>query len=440
MDTIFALATPLGGALAIVRISGPQSAAILERLFSGNCAKEPRRMRYGRLCDVEGHFLEDCMAVFFPAPASYSGEDMAELYIHGGAAGAQRALAALGGTRLCRAAAPGEFTKRAFLNGKIALSRAEAVMDYIAALSERAAKAAGEQLQGKLHERVRAIEAELTALLAEMDAAIDYPEEMEDEVRSKAPEALEGARAALLALAKNGMDSRLLREGARIVICGRPNAGKSSLLNALLGRDRAIVTPMAGATRDTLEEGAVFCGLPVRLTDTAGLREACDEAEKQGVSRSEAAMAEADLLLLCFDASQAPDEAADMALLKAAAHKKRILLFCKADLPLLYKKEGPFADALCISAKHGEGLEEIRERAARMLLGAGAESPAVTNRRHIEAFEKAAAALSCALRAPDAECAATDLREALLHIGAVTGSAVDEAVIDAIFSRFCVGK
>lgn len=449
-STIFALATPVGGALSVIRISGPEAASALAAVFDGNC-QTPRHMALGKL--RAGALTDAAMAVRFVSPHSYTGEDMAELYLHGGLAVTQAALAALAAH--ADPAEPGEFTRRAFLNGKLDLSQAEAVMDVIRAGSESAAVAAAEQLSGSLGARVRALEESLTDLLSLLNAAIDYPEEMDEDAAASLPKALSEAEEALRALVENGLRARVLREGARLVLTGVPNAGKSSLLNALLGYARAIVTDDAGTTRDVLEESAVFSGVPVRLTDTAGLREGKDEAEKLGVARAKQAVDAADLLLCCVDVTSASASgltAADRALLAETSGRARIVVLCKGDaatdeaamaalrsqLTACLRHEAEATPILTVSAHTGEGIEALREAVAQRL--APPESPLVTNARHIDALTRAHAAVESAQAALDAECAATDLREALLCLGEITGQSVDETVIERIFANFCVGK
>ena len=249
-DLIYALATPVGGAIAVVRLSGAGADALLHAIFTGRGG--PREMVYGRVVDEAGETLDQAMAAFFPAPRSYTGEDMAELYLHGGQASVRRVLALLG--RHARSARPGEFTERAFLAGKLDLAQAEAVMDLINAGAERGAKSALSQLEGGLSRRIAAVEGQLLDALSGLEAAIDYPEELEEDVTSALPHALASAEAELRALIGAGLSGRVLREGARVALLGRPNAGKSSLLNALSGVERAIVTQYAGTTRDVLEE------------------------------------------------------------------------------------------------------------------------------------------------------------------------------------------
>lgn len=503
MDTIYALATPLGGALAIIRISGEKTRPVLDRVFHGN-TQTPRYMAYGHIVEScaepcadgdpsgwEGNnvqpkpetaaaesglrqwemdcrgvhcasfgpartamgdiggtddgsepkikALDEAMACFFAGPHSYTGEDMAELYIHGSPAVAQRVMALLQREGL-RAAAPGEFSRRAFLNGKMDLSQAEAVMDLIHAESEKSAAAALEQLQGVLSARIHAIEAGLIAALSGVNAAIDYPEELEEDVFSSLPMAIRTAREQIAVLIAEGLMGRVLREGAKVVIAGRPNVGKSTLLNALLGQERAIVTPSPGTTRDILEESLSIEGIPIRLIDTAGLREAADAAERIGVNRARAAVETADLLLITLD--QEMGEAERM-LLAQTGGKKRMLVLSKADLG---QHAAVDTDMECyvVSAVTGEGIGALKAAIARALVpgvrAEATESPLCTNMRHVEALQEADAALAAAQSAVDADCFATDLQNALTALGSITGTATDEAVIEAIFSRFCVGK
>ena len=439
-DLIYALATPVGGAIAVVRISGPGAEALLRRVFTGRGA--PREMAYGRVVDGAGETLDEAMAAFFPAPRSYTGEDMAELYLHGGQVTVRRVLALLG----ChaRSARPGEFTERAFLAGKMDLAQAEAVMDLINAGAERSAKSALAQLEGRLSVRIADVERELLDALSGLEAAIDYPEELEDDVTSALPEVLAAAERELQALAGAGLSGRVLREGARVAIVGRPNAGKSSLLNALAGAERAIVTQFAGTTRDVLEETASMEGVPVTLYDTAGIRAADDPVERIGVERARLAAERADLLLVCFDAA-APLTEEDLVLLRETEGRPRIAVCNKSDLPALWSAETLAAQgisACSVSAETGEGLAALRHAIA-VRVAPEQESALVTNARHIEALQLAAAAVAEARQnagGAELELVATDLREALSALGQITGRTAAADLIERIFSKFCVGK
>lgn len=439
-DTIFAPATPFGGAIAVVRISGPEAFATYDAVFSAKGDKKiPREMKFGRIMDGNDT-IDEAMACFFKAPASYTGEDMAELYLHGGQAVARRTLALLSAKGL-RPAEPGEFTRRAFLNGKLSLSRAEAVMDMINAVTERGAKSALEQLEGSVGRAVGALEEELLDLLAGVDAALDYPDELEEDTLSCVPQAVAGIIRRLDALIASGAKGRFLREGATVAILGAPNAGKSSLFNALLGRERAIVTPVPGTTRDTLEEALSIEGVPVRLVDTAGLREAADEAERIGVARAEHAAAGADVLVLAFDAAARLTEG-DEALIDATKEKPRITALCKGDLPAVLRADALNArgvETILVSSVTGEGLALLRRAIAERLIPEG-ESALVTNARHVDALLRARDLLAQVAPEDGADCAAVLMHAALAALGEITGRDVREDVIGRIFEKFCVGK
>jgi len=442
-DLIYALSTPVGGAIAVVRISGPGAGELLKKVFTGR--GKPREMVYGRVVDEAGETLDEAMAVYFPAPRSYTGEDMAELFLHGGQVSVRRVLALLG--RYARGARPGEFTERAFLAGKMDLAQAEAVMDLVSAGAERSVKSALSQLAGRLSKRIEQVESALMDALSGLEAAIDYPEELEDDVTSALPDTLAAIGKDLDDLIGNGLGGRVLREGARVAIVGRPNAGKSSLLNALAGAERAIVTHYAGTTRDVLEEAVSIEGVPVTLFDTAGIRDALDPVEKIGVERARKAAADADLLLLCFDAS-VPLEEEDIALLAETAGKPRLILIAKNDLPPVWGEEELTAkginskDTLSLSALTGDGLGALRREIAERV-APNTESALVTNSRHIEALQKAKASVAAAAEntgMAELELIATDLRDAISALGLITGREAADDLIERIFSRFCVGK
>lgn len=432
-DTIYAPSSAIGGAIAVIRVSGAD-AKRTRKLLDSDPVKRPRELVYARLRCC-GELIDECMAVYFPAPASYTGEDMVELSVHGGMQTVQRVLGALA-TLEFRPAQPGEFTKRAFLNGKMDLSAAEAVMDVINADAEQSLKSALAQLQGSVKREIVSVESLLTDALSGIDAAIDYPEEAEAETTEALPASLSAAIAraeALIALARRG---RVLRDGLKVAIVGRPNVGKSSLMNALFGSERAIVTASAGTTRDVIDEKVSMDGVPVRLIDTAGIREANDEAERIGVDRARAALRDADVVCLVLDAS-APLTAQDEALLTQTQAGTRIVVLNKSDLPQACASVG---DAIHVSAKTGEGLRALQDAILALAAPARADGSIITNERHIRALELALHALRDAAAASELDCAATDVKNALHHLGSITGADVDAAVIDRIFERFCVGK
>ena len=437
-DTVFAPATPFGGALAIIRISGDDAKAVLDGCFSRNVAHGS--ILHGSIVR-DGVLLDDCMAAFFKAPHSYTGEDMAELYIHGSYAVARSIfdyLCELG----ARPAQAGEFTKRAFINGKLDLSEAEAVMDVINSKTALGAREALLQLKGAVNDEIRGIEDELTDALAGLDAAMDYPDELEEDVFSSLPEKLSDCYKRLIELERRGLGRRLIRDGARVTIVGKPNAGKSSLLNALCGEDRAIVTSIAGTTRDALTEHIDIFGIPVLLTDTAGLRETGDEVERIGVSRAKEAVRNADLLLVAIDASVPWSDECD-ALIEECGATPKLIVLCKGDLDVkIYEsaaKNATGIEAVTVSAITKEGMDELRTAIADMLLPDKSETH-ITNMRHIEAVAQAAQYLYGSWRLTDWDCLATDIERALEALSRITGRQVDAEVIDRIFERFCVGK
>lgn len=432
-DTIYAPSTAVGGAIAVLRVSGPR-AKETARIFDRGFASEPGMMRFVRVQD-DKEPIDDAMAVYFSAPASYTGEDMVEIDCHGGHQTVQRILGLLSGLGF-RPAEGGEFTRRAFLNGKMDLAQAEAVMDIITADAEQSRKAALNQLHGSVSRAIHDVEDILLDALSGIDAAIDYPEETEEDCIARLPEQLGAGRSKAERLLADGRRGRVLRDGLRVVILGRPNTGKSSLMNALAGFERAIVTDIAGTTRDVLDERLSFDGVPVRLIDTAGIREATDRAEQIGVDRALDEMRRADVQLVLLDGS-APLTTEDETLIETTENGiPRILVVNKCDLP----RQTDYAGAISISAKTGQGLEELKREVLRLAAPQDADCNAITNERHLHALEQACAALCSAEQAEELDCKATDIRAALQALGSITGTDVDATVIDRIFERFCVGK
>ncbi|CCX41127.1 tRNA modification GTPase MnmE [Clostridium sp. CAG:1024] len=432
-DTIYAPSTAIGGAIAVLRVSGPR-AKETARIFDRGFASEPGMMRFVRVQD-DKEPIDDAMAVYFSAPASYTGEDMVEIDCHGGHQTVQRILGLLSGLGF-RPAEGGEFTRRAFLNGKMDLAQAEAVMDIITADAEQSRKAALNQLHGSVSRAIHDVEDVLLDALSGIDAAIDYPDEAEEDCIARLPEQLGAGRSKAERLLADGRRGRVLRDGLRVVILGRPNTGKSSLMNALAGFERAIVTDIAGTTRDVLDERLSFDGVPVRLIDTAGIREATDRAEQIGVDRALDEMRRADVQLVLLDGS-APLTTEDETLIETTENGiPRILVVNKCDLP----RQTDYAGAISISAKTGQGLEELKREVLRLAAPQDADCNAITNERHLHALEQACAALCSAEQAEELDCKATDIRAALQALGSITGTDVDATVIDRIFERFCVGK
>ena len=432
-DTIYAPSSAIGGAIAIIRISGSEAKRVRE-LLDRDPTNSPRELSHAKL-SFQDDLIDDCMAVYFPAPRSYTGEDMMELNVHGGMQTVQRVLGALAALGL-RPADAGEFTKRAFLNGKMDLSAAEAVMDVINADAEQSLKSALAQLQGSIKREISSIEDLLTDALSGIDAAIDYPDEAEADTLEALPESLTSAIARVDAMIAKARRGRVLRDGLQVAIVGRPNVGKSSLMNAVLGVDRAIVTAVAGTTRDIIDEKMSMDGVPVRLIDTAGIREASDEAERIGVDRARETLQRADVVCLVLDAS-VPMTEQDDALLTETQDSTRIVVLNKSDLP---KKSDYVGESILVSAKTGESLRELQDAILALAAPERADGSTITNERHIRALELALMALRDATTAEELDSAATDVKNALHHLGSITGTDVDASVIDRIFERFCVGK
>lgn len=435
-DTIAAIATGTGGAVAIVRISGPRAREIAQTVWRGRGLEQPRWLNLGTVAATGDHAL----AVFMPGPRSYTGDDVAELQIHGGNLAARRTLEACfaAGARM---AEPGEFTFRAFVNGKLDLAQAEAVADFISASGDAALALAAHQLSGALSRRISGLRAKLTDILGDLESRLDFPEE---HLEWDAPELL-NARLAEIADELERLRSTLgagrrFRDGVAAAICGRPNAGKSSLLNALLGRDRAIVSATPGTTRDTIDEFVTLRNLPVRLTDTAGIRSAEEEIEAEGVERARAALAAADVVLWVIDASEPPPELPELAGVKAPV----IAVWNKCDLPHGDLPELPF-EAVEISTLKRTGLDALLDAFERAVWHGSREAvPEVAvNERHAA---KIAEALDCLFRAPGEisceywELASVMVRQAADSLGEITGETASVDVLDNIFSRFCIGK
>ena len=438
-DTIAALATAPGtGGIAIVRISGPDAEALLKALFVPARAFESHRLYYGHAV-YQGETLDECMAVLMRAPRSYTREDVAELHLHGGDWAARSVLSALYALG-ARAAEPGEFTRRAFLNGRLDLSQAEAVMALISAEGGRAARAAVRQLGGGVGSFIEKAQEKLLALLSGVAAAIDYPEEISFEEAAGDLSAGALALADALEAACDERGARIAQSGLEAVLCGRPNVGKSSLLNALAREQRAIVTNIPGTTRDVIRADVMIAGLRVHFADTAGLREDADEIERIGVALARQAVAGADVVLTVLDAST-PLTEEDRQLLRETADAPRIIVLNKADLPLALHPAA-FDQPVLVSANTGLGMAQLESRVAAF--GAGAGESSLTQARHMALARDAAAALRRAAQAcregQAVDVAAVELHEALGYLGRVTGQQVDEKLLDDVFSRFCVGK
>ena len=452
-DTIAAIATAPGGAgLAVVRLSGTRAIAIADAAFAGGgLASAPANtLRHGWAVAPDGARLDEVVAAVYRAPHSYTREDVVELSCHGGRLSAERVLGALLGAG-ARLAGPGEFTLRAFLNGRLDLAQAEAVADVIEAETSSAHALALAQLAGELSARLVAITERLRDAAAEVEARIDFAEDVGGvEVPAPLAEAIAGAESGLAVLLEGAAYARAIREGVCVALVGRPNVGKSSLFNALLGEHRAFVTAEPGTTRDLVSEPVEIAGIRVTLTDTAGLREGGGEAESEGVARARAALERSGLVIWVIDAAAALEEG-DRALAASLAERRVIVALNKSDLPAVVGRaevEALAGASPCawarVSARTGAGVRELESTLARLLAGDGGTAGAVANPRHVEALERALAALArareaAADRAPG-EIVALELRESLGAVGEVTGETVSEDLLDRIFRRFCVGK
>jgi tRNA modification GTPase len=453
-DTIAAIATPLGeGGLAVIRISGPQALAVADRCFApaGHASPKPsaaatHTIHFGHVMR-DGQHVDEALLAVMRAPRTFTCEDVVEITCHGGILPAKMVLdaALANGARL---AEPGEFTRRAFLNGRIDLAQAEAVADLIHSRTELALRAANEQLAGKLSQRINKLRDEMLDILAHVEAHIDFPEEdIAPDTRNQLIARLEHGVVFMDELLRTANEGQILRRGIRAAIIGRPNAGKSSLLNQLLGHDRAIVSAIPGTTRDTIEETANIRGLPVVFVDTAGLREARDEIEAEGIRRSRQSLQQAEFILHVFDAAE-PLTPADENYLAEFADKRRILVRNKIDLPARLQLpsglKAPVVEVCCLTS---QGIEPLKD-AIKELVWSGeikAEMLQVMiNSRHQDALNRARAATLHTLDALRAdqplELVALDLRIAVNAVGEIVGKTTTEDLLDMIFSQFCIGK
>ena len=455
-DTIAAIATPLGeGGLAVVRISGPEALAVADKSFLpvGKNSHKPsaaasHTIHYGKVVRG-GKAIDEVLLAVMRAPRTYTCEDTVEITCHGGILPARLVFDTLLENG-ARPAGPGEFTRRAFLNGRLDLAQAEAVADVIHSRTELALAAANEQLAGQLSKRINELRDEMMKTLAHVEAHIDFPDEdIAPDTRAQLLQRLDHGMGFMDRLLQTANEGQILRRGIRAAIVGRPNVGKSSLLNQLLGRDRAIVSPIPGTTRDTIEEMANIRGLPIGLIDTAGLRAARDEIEQEGIRRSHETLTRAEFILHVIDASE-PLTDEDQKVFEAFADKKRILVRNKIDLPVKLSKlalsgsDLPSVDVCCLS---GQGIENLKDIIREQVWSGeiGTEMLQVMiNSRHQDALMRARGA---AQRAAEAlrngvtlELVALDLRIAVSAIGEIVGKTATEDLLDCLFGQFCIGK
>ena len=443
-ETIAAISTPPGeGAIALVRVSGADAIAVADKIFRGkNKPSEfSRQLQHlGEIVDETGELIDQVMMSIHRAPISYTGEDLVEISCHGGTLVTARVLEAClhAGARSARG---GEFTERAFLNGKMDLTQAEAVIDLIRAKTDLALRSATEQLEGRLGNRIKNIRDAIVDLVANIEASIDFPEEgITPDDSEKLRARLDSIREEIVALLATADQGRILREGVRVVIYGATNAGKSSLLNRLLRYERAIVSDTHGTTRDTIEESVNLRGVPIRLIDTAGLRTSASDLERQGITRTERSLQTADLRLHITDrnAPKPPDFET------RSVNGAEIVLLNKSDLP--QHKDWENVNALRISCATGEGLPQLQQKILDHIAKENLrpESAVAINTRHrdclrraLEACDRAAATMSNGL-AP--EYVAVDLKDALHALGEVLGAVDVEQILDSVFGQFCIGK
>jgi len=449
-DTIVAIATPAGrGGLGVVRVSGPRAHAVAAALLGLTATGlEPRRATLGRVELLhEGRVVpaDQVVSTFFPGPHSYTGEDVVEISAHGNPVVLEQIVSAAtaAGARLAR---PGEFTFRAYLNRRIDLVQAEAVADLIDAVTPAQARLAFDQLDGRLTGALQAIERQLLDLVARLEASLDFPEEDYHFITpADLTTNLRAIREQVASLRRQARAGRVLREGAQVVITGTPNVGKSSLFNLLLGAGRAIVTSQPGTTRDLLVERVDVCGIPVTLVDTAGVREAPEDIEAEGVARARRASETAALRLVVLDRSRELT-ADDRRLLEEHAGAPRVIVANKADLPAAWAPDSLAIEVLGVSARTGKGLDGLRGAMATALGGRTdySDAPAISNLRHVALLDQADLSLErggeAAATGASEEFVLHDLREAMQAFDQIVGQRTPNDVLETIFSRFCIGK
>ncbi len=447
-DTIAAIATPPGeGGVAIIRISGNDAISVAEKIFSGPIRSyKTHTAHFGKVIDSDGNVLDEVLALVMLAPKSYTGEDTVEIHCHGGSLISRRVLETILKAG-ARAAQPGEFTFKAFINGKLDLAQAEAVQQFIGAKNDLALQAAEQQLQGKLSKLVRSFQTELIDIAAILEAWVDFPEEdlefaTMDEVISTLNEVLQQMQE----LAGTFHNGKIVSDGISLCLAGPPNVGKSSLMNALLGKERAIVTDIPGTTRDLIEEDLKLGDLHFHLIDTAGIRDTHEIIEQEGIRRSREAMRQADLILLVLDASRGicPES---QRLVSDAPKEKTLLIWNKIDLPHATPIPIGFTNFSCISAKEGTGLDLLRQQIDRLIWQKGPPAKGevvITSLRHHQALVNAILALQILIEGLRSnispEFVSSDMRKVLTELGTIIGTNITEDVLSAIFCKFCIGK
>lgn len=447
-ETVAAIATPLGeGGVAIIRISGKNSLQCASKVFSGDVfSYKSHTAHFGYVKDAHGRRVDDALLLVLLGTRSYTGEDTVEIHCHGGSLISRRVLDVVLATGI-RAAFPGEFTFKAFINGKLDLVQAEAVQKLIAAKNERALDAAEQQLQGVLSQRIRQFQISLTEIAAILEAWVDFPEEgLEFASVAEICSRLHKVTEKMQSLVDTFHDGRVIEEGISLCLVGSPNVGKSSLMNALLDRDRAIVSPIAGTTRDIVEDHLKINGLNVKLIDTAGIRESEESIEQEGIRRSIEALKKADLILLVLD-SGAPITTQEQYLIDMVPIEKSIVVWNKSDLPHDSPPSLSLPYAVEVSAKERRGLQELLKQIDQVIWEHGPPSQEellLTNVRHKEALCNALQACRSVIAGLKGELSpeflSADMRHCLKELGRIIGTDVTEDILSAIFSKFCVGK
>ncbi|MFR5266515.1 tRNA uridine-5-carboxymethylaminomethyl(34) synthesis GTPase MnmE [Clostridium sp.] len=454
-DTIAAIATALGeGGIAIIRVSGDKSLQIVDKIFRAVNGKDmtsmkPYTMRYGHVVDENNELIDEVIVSFMKGPKSFTAEDTVEINCHGGVISTNRVLQAVikAGARL---ADPGEFTKRAFLNGRIDLSQAEAVMDIISAKTELSMKSAMMQSEGRLSKEIDRLRAEALNVLALIEYAVDFTEddeELDETIPPRVKAGIEGLINEVDTLIASADEGKLIREGLNIVIVGKPNVGKSSLMNILLNEKRAIVTDIAGTTRDVIEEYINLDGIPVRIIDTAGIRETEDVVEKIGVERSKEKINQADLVIFMLDTSRELDDE-DRDIINYIKDKKYLVLLNKVDLERKIDLDElkDLENKIEISAKEALGIDRLKDEIKNLFFSGkiDSESLIVTNTRHKQALYRATENLNQGLNGMNRneflDLVSIYVTSALKALGEITGAEVEEDVVNKIFAEFCCGK
>lgn len=452
-ETIAAISTMVGeSGVSSIKVSGDRAKEYVARIFRHKSGKDfmtakPWRIQYGHIVDLEtSEPVDEVLVSFFQAPKSFTAEDVVEISCHGGRVATESVLQQVFRAG-ARPAEPGEFTKRAFLNGRIDLSQAEAVIDIINAKTDLAMRSAMQQSEGRLSREIADLRRELLDVLAFIEVTVDFPEEnLEETTGAKVSQRLQELMGRVEELLRTAGEGKILREGLKLAIIGKPNVGKSSLLNALLMENRAIVTDIPGTTRDVIEEYLNIDGIPIRITDTAGIRKTEDLVERLGVDRSRSIIDEADLIVLVLDRSRPLDEE-DIDIIRYIGNRKRITLLNKTDLQeVLTFNQEEVGETIHISALNGFGIEALKQKIKTLFFHGALEiqDAMVTNRRHKEALMRAKAKMEEAKEAVDSgislDLASIDISAAWNYFGEITGDTLAEDLVDKIFSDFCIGK